>query len=186
MHVVITCFTNCGLQQSFNSETNVSHGPTVSPGTPTLALLAVHCGVHPMSSVALKKNRTFVGPIVDGNQRWAPGFMNKYETVYLSCLNRGWKSSRGHLGRVQYSNGLYDFMKVGIPEWIDFFQFVFYSEYLDFCGTGLCLNQTCMECPLLRHTGPNRIEKLPDIQQKVAEGPCNRSFGAVASTLRVR
>ena len=112
--------------------------------------------------------------------------MNKYETVYLSCLNRGWKSSRGHLGRVQYSNGLYDFMKVGIPEWIDFFQFVFYSEYLDFCGTGLCLNQTCMECPLLRHTGPNRIEKLPDIQQKVAEGPCNRSFGAVASTLRVR
>ena len=55
--------------------------------------------------------------------------------------------------------------KVGFTEWIDFERDV--SEYhLDVCGTGRCLNQTCYtECPLLKYTRPNRIEKLPGVRR---------------------
>lgn len=111
------------------------------------------------------------GPVgcfkVDGNQRWAPGypgFMNKYETA--SCFKPRMEILKSLKEAIleEFSFPMV-FMKVGFTEWIDFERDV--PEYhLDVCGTGRCLNQTCYtECPLLKYTGPNRIEKLPGVRR---------------------
>ena len=100
-------------------------------------------------------------------QRWAPGypgFMNKYETA--SCFKPRMEILKSLKEAIleEFSFPMV-FMKVGFTEWIDFERDV--PEYhLDVCGTGRCLNQTCYtECPLLKYTGPNRIEKLPGVRR---------------------